>query len=88
MHTAESLREEIRSRAKGIGITENQALKLAGIAQQNYSRKARSGSLRFEEVEKLMTAMGYDIVFVKNETGPRSLVPGAVVTVIKEEMDK
>lgn len=83
MRTAEELRNEIKEKAEGIGVNETQICKLAGISQPNYSRKVNNGMLRFEEVEKLMTAMGYDVVFMKNETGPRSLVPGAVVTVIK-----
>nr|DAJ00584.1 MAG TPA: SOS-response transcriptional repressor [Caudoviricetes sp.] len=88
MRTAEELRNEIKEKAQTIGVNETQICKLAGISQPNYSRKVNNGMLRFDEVERIMAAMGYDIVFVKNETGPRSLVPGAVVTVIKEELDK
>lgn len=83
MRTAEELRNEIKEKAQTLGVNETQICKLAGISQPNYSRKVNNGTLRFDEVEKIMTAMGYDIVFAKNEAGPRSLVPGAVVTIIK-----
>ncbi len=46
-------------------ISETQAAKLAGMSQQNFSAKLKSGTLRYLEVAGLLEALGYEIQWRK-----------------------
>lgn len=48
-------------------MSETQAAKLAGMSQQNFSAKLKSGTLRYVEVAGLLEALGYTIDWKKRE---------------------
>lgn len=66
--TNEELTFEIRKLLLIVGnMSETQAAKLAGMSQQNFSAKLKSGTLRYVEVAGLIENLGYEIVWRKKE---------------------
>lgn len=64
--TGEELALEIRKLLLIEGnMSETQAAKLAGMSQQNFSAKLKSGTLRYTEVERLLDTLGYEIKWHK-----------------------
>lgn len=64
--TPEELALEIRKLLLVEGnMSETQAAKLAGMSQQNFSAKLKSGTLRYCEVAGLLEALGYEIQWHK-----------------------
>lgn len=65
---AEQLALEIRKLLLIEGnMSETQAAKLAGMSQQNFSAKLKSGTLRYVEVAGLLEALGYKIAWERKE---------------------
>jgi len=66
--TGEELALEIRKLLLIEGnMSETQAAKLAGMSQQNFSAKLKSGTLRYLEVAGLLDELKYDLVWKKRE---------------------
>jgi hypothetical protein len=66
--TGEELAFEIRKILLIEGnMSETQAAKLAGMSQQNFSAKLKSGTLRYVEVAGLLEELGYGIHWIKRE---------------------
>ena len=66
--TAEELAFEIRKLLlTADNISETQAAKLINMSQQNFSKKLRSGTLRYVEVVALLDALGYKAEWLPKE---------------------
>ncbi|HMM20651.1 MAG TPA: hypothetical protein PKA10_07910 [Selenomonadales bacterium] len=66
--TTEQLALEIRKLLLVEGnMSETQAAKLAGMSQQNFSAKLKSGTLRYLEVAGLLEALGCEIIWRKKD---------------------
>lgn len=64
--TTEELALEIRKLLLIEGNkSETQAAKMAGLSQQNFSAKLKSGTLRYVEVAELLNELGYEIIWRK-----------------------
>ncbi len=46
-------------------LSETQAAKLIGMTQQNFSQKLKTGTLRYLEINKLLTSLGYKMEWIK-----------------------
>lgn len=66
--TGEELALEIRKILLIEGdISETQAAKLAGMSQQNFSAKLKSGTLRYVEVAGLLEALDHELIWQKKK---------------------
>lgn len=66
--TAEELALEIRKLLLVEGnMSETRAAKLAGMSQQNFNAKLKSGTLRYLEVAGLLDELGYEITWRKKD---------------------
>lgn len=48
-------------------LPDAQAARLIGMTQQNFSEKLKKGTLRYNEVDALVNALGYEIVWRPKE---------------------
>lgn len=65
--TPEQLTLEIRKVLLMEGnLSETQAAKIIGMTQQNFSQKLKAGTLRYLEVHKLLTFLGYKVEWSKD----------------------
>lgn len=54
------------------GISQNEAARMAGMSRQNFWDKLNKGNPRFNSMERIMGAFGYEIII----QGPYGIKPG------------
>ena len=50
--------------------SESKAAKILSMSQSNFNTKLKAGTLRYNEVEQILEALGYEIIWRKRESRP------------------
>ena len=51
-------------------FSESKAAKILSMSQSNFNTKLKSGTLRYSEVEQILEALGYEIIWQKRDSHP------------------